>query len=370
MKKSRIVEYLLVLCLFAALCEFLYADYTGQRTNVILVVFFFIGAATFLIENRRIRMNELIKIIVSLWVLVWSINIQSVRYFLTLMSIFFWTKHKFKDLEKNIKMMTAIGVLMAFYQFLNGRTRVSGFYANSPTQLACTLYVFETYLFIKLTNHKMDKSTFALVTLSLITIFLTETRSVLLAASIVFAFYLMIILVNSSRIKSKRELFMLLIAVALPILAINSQTLMDFVHSRFHRTNGDASNFTRMYMYNTMIGLLKNNPKMLFIGGKGGFAHNLFGAAAGQYLPVHQDFLLIVVEYGIVGLSAVLLTFLWRKRTALYFFMVFGICSFHNAVLNPELMILIGITMADLERNGDRIIPFRRDKNEAGREKA
>ena len=359
MRINKVREKALTLFLFLALCEFLYADYTGQKTSMVLISFFAVGALMFFVENRKININDVFKVVIALWVLCWSINVQSVRYFLTLMSLFFWAKHRFRNLEKIIKIMAIIGVIMAILQFVGGRTRVSGFYANSPTQLACTLYLFESYLLVKMVNQEMDKKTLGLCALCIITIFLTETRSVLLAASIVFLFFFIIALINSSKIKSKKKLFFLILIIALPIVALNSSGLMSYMQSKFHRTNIDASNYTRMYMYNTMFNLLKTNPQMLLIGGKGGFAHNLFGATAGQYLPVHQDFLLIIVEYGVVGLISILITYLWRKKQFFFFLMIFGICSFHNAVLNPVLMVLMAITMADLKENNDMIFAFK-----------
>lgn len=360
MRFKRTGETVLLIFLLGALCEFLYADYTGQRSSLVLIAFSAVGGFSFLIENKKISKNDVLRILVALWVLFWSINVQSIRYFLTLMSIFFWSKHRFGNLEKLIKVMAVMGIAMAIIQFLGGTTRVSGFYANSPTQFACTLYLFECYLLIKMVNHETNKKTVFLCVLCILTVFLTETRSVLLAASIVFVFYIIVILVNSSEVRSKKKLFFLLIVITLPVIALNSQGLMNYVQSKFHRTNSDASSSTRMYMYSTMLNLLKDNPMMLLIGGRGGYAHNLFGAGTGQYLPVHQDFLLIIVEYGVIGLITIMATYLWRRKSILFFIMIFGVCSFHNTVLNPALMILLAITMADLERHGDRIIAFKK----------
>ena len=360
LKKPNGLEALIVIYLFLALCEFLYTRNTGQWTKVVLAGFFAVGVYAFFMERQKLKRLNVIQLMVAFGVLLWSVNSQGIRYFLTLTTVVFWARHRFGALEKLIKIMAWLGIVLAFVQFAQGMTRVTGFYANSPTQMACTMYLFECYLLIRMMNTGVRPSTLLLCALCIIAIFLTETRSVLLAGAAVFAGYGIILFVDYSPIRSKKLLFVLAGLMLLLFLAVFAKPLISFVQSKFQRTNSSDSTNTRMFMYRTVLDIMRGDKAILLFGGKGGYTHELFKGVKGQYIPVHQDFLLFAVEYGLVGLVVILTAFLWGKRTALYFFMVYGVGAFHNVILNPVFVILLAVTMADMERRGDRMIRLKR----------
>lgn len=358
-KQNNLTELIPLIIIFLASCEFLYSKTTGERTSIALIVLTLVGFVIALIKNEKYRKHDLYKIVVMLWVLVWTNNIQSVRYFLTLGMAFYWSRQKLNDIDRLIRVLIYLGTALSAFQIASGQIRVYGFYASSPTQYACTLFIFEAYLLIVMCNKGAIKKNIISTVLCLINIYFTETRSALLAAVLLFAIYIIAILVNESKISSPRQIVGLIVIIMAVVLALNYQSIIDLVMNRFHRTNMDASNLTRNYLYNRIFSMFREEPYTLLIGKKGGYIHTLFNTG-GAYLPVHQDYLMVLAEYGLIGVLGVYFSFLKKHSMKIYFLIVFSVCSFHNIVLNPVAILFMVITMTSLEKMNCKLYPVKK----------
>lgn len=143
------------------------------------------------------------------------------------------------------------------------------------------------------------------------------------------------------------------------IIIFNINNILYFVDQSLGRGSQSLaeSNQTRMGLYNFVFEQLKSDFRMIFIGKGGGYIErtieNSFGLS--YYLPVHQDFLMILSEYGLIGLLSVLYAFLKGKRTKWLFIYLFIACSFHNIVLSSKIMVLMTIALQNIENENDKI---------------
>ena len=362
-KQNNLAGAIPLIIVFLASCEFLYSKTTGERTSIVLIVLTLAGFTITFTKSKKYRKQDLYKIGVMLWILAWTNNIQSVRYFLTLVMAFYWSRQKIDNLDKLIRVLIYLGTAMSASQIASGQIRAYGFYASSPTQYACTLFIFEGYLLIVMCNKGASKKNILSTVLCIVNIYFTETRSALLAAVLLFAIYIIAILVNESKISSPRQIVGLIIVIVAVILTLNYQSIVDLVMNRFNRTNIDASNYTRNYLYNRIFSMFREEPYALLIGKRGGYIRTLF-KTGGTYLPVHQDYLMALAEYGIIGVFGLYFSFLKRHSMKIYFLIVFSVCSFHNIVLNPMGILFLVITMTSLEKMNCKLYPVKRMNRE------
>lgn len=360
-KHKSIKETLLVAIIIIVTCEFIYSNTTGDRTSYVLIALSTLGVIFAILNKVKFRKRDIYKFVFALWILAWTINTQSIRYFLTLIMLICWSKLTVKDLKKVIQLLIIIGTILSLYQLGAGQIRIYGFYASSPTQYACTLFVFELYLLVIMSNKGVDKMGTICSVLCLAEIYMTETRSVLAAASLVFIGYLILIISSNFGIKSKKYIIGLCAIVIIPILFLNYDSIFVILQGNFQRTNIDASNFTRNYLYNRVFEIIHADPLLLILGKKGGYIHTIFGVGD-VYLPVHQDFLLILTEYGIVGYLGLYFMYLKPHNGKMIVLILFAVCSFHNILLNPIALLFFVITMSDVERIGMDVIPISRKR--------
>ena len=344
-------ELFTLIILFGCFCEFLYTTTTGAKTSVVLIILCFWGITLFIQKKIKITKRDIICLCVVFVVIIYSNSSESIRYGLTLLTILIWEKFKFKAIPKFVTLLTSFGLILCLIQFLQGTTRVYGFFASSAPQMACTLIVCEAYLLVDMANNGVEKKKMTLVVGSLISIFLTGTRSALLMGFALFLVYFVIIYLIHSNISGKKTLSILILVIMVIAFLINSNQLFFLLENKIGRNDMQASSNTRIGLYTVLWHDFTENARSFLVGRGGGYVEQRLMGYLGKnfYFPGHQDYLLILCEYGTIGLIAVFSTFLKCHSAWLFFIIVFTLTSFHNAVLTPTTMLLLSLCMCDIE---------------------
>ena len=192
-------------------------------------------------------------------------------------------------------------------------------------------------------------------------IFMTGTRSILAAAIMVFGYFLLAARIQNGKIKNKKFVTIVIVILAMIMVIMFSNYLMDFVNSKLGRDAQSIlnSNNTRIDLLMLVLCDLFDNPFYLFIGHGSGYVEEFIKSAYHiiEYLPVHQDFVLLLSEFGILGYVALYYSMLQKHKYKFIFLGIFFFCSFHNVLLNTKAMILFILIMCYAEKNELQIIP-------------
>ena len=136
--------------------------------------------------------------------------------------------------------------------------------------------------------------------LAIITIYFTGSRSTLICSILFFLYFLFKIYMKKSKF-SKVSLFMGIGIPLITFLLFNLKTLSTFEI----REGSEYSTQARTSVLEYFFGELMENTKMLLIGKGGGYATYETPRILGlpqDYYPLHQDIVMWIVEYGILGI--------------------------------------------------------------------
>lgn len=343
--------------LFFTLCEFLYTNKTGSQSVRILALLWAYSLAYNIVRRKTFTRRNQFCLFLSVIILCYTNNSESIRYFLLLTAMIFWSKIEINDVEKLTYFIVVSSMVMSMIQLAKGVGRTSGIFANSPTQMSCLLLVCEYYFLIRMTNIGISRMDLICCLLCIPMLFFTESRSTLAAGGVLFIIYMTAILVRISPISHKRVLFFVITIPLVVIILIYAPRIIDIVMSKMNRTNINASTMTRMTIYNWLLNSISENMITVLFGRGGGFVETYLKTLMGSstYFPAHQDFLLIICEYGVVGLFTVFTSFLRSHKLLAYFVILYGVCSFHNILLTPTTMIFMVVTLVDLEKHHYRM---------------
>lgn len=311
--------------------------------------------------RKRIKRTELLQLAISFIPLFYTNSSEGIRYFLLMIAIIGWSRFSCEKLITGIKMIVIFGVIFSLAQIITGEDRITGFADGSPTQFACILLSCIVFILVFVFNGGEKKELFY-VAISIALIFLTGTRTLLIGAILAFGYYFLCDSIQNSKFKNKKYLFYILILVATVIVAIVSSGLMDVVSSKMGRTEQqmEYSNSTRLYLIQVVLKEYIKNPIKIIFGYGSGYVEIILRKIIGfrEYLPVHQDFILILTEFGILGIVVLYIFFLRKHRAKWIFLFMFLICSFHNGILNTRNMLLMVMIMQNIEQNNYKIIPY------------
>jgi len=372
-----------------------------QKTNANLLMFIFVGSLILgyffkgiprygeivtgafacvgfilCIVSKKIRKEDFWKFAFALLLLFHSQSTEGLRYFLTFISMITWCKFNYSNIIKPIKFIVDFGIITTVMQVVSRNGRVIGF-TTSPTQFACLMLVCQTFLIIYFYNEVLilgnlsrgNKIVVLQIFGCLFSIFFTSTRTIL-AASVIEIIYLFILFyIEKSRVnKSQRMILLLVLAIIIGVIfLLFSNSIIEIYYATTNRSTKSLtdSGRTRFVLISYILSDIQNNPFTLLFGNGGGYVENLIGIKSGTsgYLPVHQDFVLILAEYGIVGILAIFFIFLKKHRAKFVFLFVFAACSFHNIVLNSRAMLLMALILTQIEYCGYCITPNSRGKS-------
>ncbi len=274
----------------------------------------------------------------------WGMDFQSLLYALILGVVFFWHDLTLTYPRFFFGTIIVVGTGMAVWQHTHGVIRVTGFLVGSPTLFSFMLLLASAY-FVLTSNSWWI---FALLGGAGLAIFWSETRSTLGLLGLLGLYYL-IKLVNATTLFKKSWHFP---AILLLLGIICAVLLWGPTHGFQLRANGYQSTQTRTDIIWYFIQLLTTYPKTLFMGMGGGLTPyivpKLLPYIKSNYYPLHQDLVMWVTEYGLIGSIALLnaIRLVNRRMTLsvlslICLTLLFVVGTFHNIFIYPMGVVLL-----------------------------
>lgn len=318
--------------------------------SVLLVLISFVF--DILHDGIKYKLNK--KILFLLPIALYFPCAESIRYTIFFALIILWNKYLIEDLHIFCMVMILTGAVFSIRQYLEGASRISGF-IYSPTLYSCLLVIFNTYL---LFEKKRSMLGYMSVGLSTIMIYMTGSSSgfVCNLGIIIYKVVINIFLSHRDKItqikKNKRRIITVCLIVALGLSGAYIIFNLNDVLSIIKRDNRNASTMTRTKYLAYFINDLFSDIKIFLIGHGGGYTQKYFRSAIGigQFYPLHQDIIMFLVEYGVLGCIYIYKHFLSRLNFTWIIYLVLVLCSFHNIVLASQIMILLILVSNSLNK--------------------
>lgn len=331
--KSRLSFLILVILLFLISMEFLYSPGSGTYNAVILVLLcgvltglrFVLGSG-----KLKIKRSDLMSFFLLIWIVLWGDKRESLRYAMTLYIIWLLTKLPMRDLRKLHIWLICIGTMCTAYMLLTAPgQRAIGYFAGSPTLFSYSMCISIYYLLFSAGHRKKD---YILCAFAMLCIILTESRTTILAAAGIIGWSI----ARDYFSTFKKQLpIAIVIATAVALIGvIVFLRFFDVEQFMYGRGNARASSETRMGMIMRFVNQLRTDPVMLMIGKGGGYTVNLL-TVGDSHLPLHQDILMLVCEYGLLGFAAIVLLFFVPLQMNWLMWAILITGSFHNIIISP-----------------------------------
>ncbi len=271
---------------------------------------------------------------------------ESIRYMVFFVMIVMWGKYKINDLFYFVIFMISLGVILSSQQIYQGMTRISGF-IYSPTLYACILVVLITYLLFEKKHQGVINKLFILI--SSIMIYMTGSSSAFVCMLGIIAYKICINMILSKFdkkhyiSKSKRHVLTFVIVICLIFVGAYVTSNLEEVLSIISRDNRDASTLTRTKYLSYFINDYFSNILNAMFGHGGGYTQNYISSIIGEgkFYPLHQDIVMLLCEYGIVGFTYIYKIFISKLKFNWLVLTILVLCSFHNIILSPNVMVLI-----------------------------
>lgn len=351
-KKITSISVFLSSFIFLLSMEFIYSPGASGQYNfyiLILVNAVFLGIALFNRGLVRVHRGDFLYFGAALLVSLYKFNSVSVSYGLFLMAAWFIQRMRFyhvKQLHIALILVSAVKTLVELV-FLRKAVRAEGFMATSATIFSVIMCISIYYLMTHLSAKKKVRfREYVCVAFALICIYLSESRSSILAAAGIMAYCIssaMLMKKGKNRAASVAlYLFLAFVAVTL--------ALEYFSFDRFMTQRGNAqdSTNTRMSLILLFGRQLLENPVMLFIGKGGGYTVQTAN------IPLHQDVLMVLCEYGLVGLIGVYLMLFRKRKMDMVYWAIFLLGTFHNIMTCPIAFIIFFATIRSKDFEGEK----------------
>lgn len=354
--KQSIVGFFFSLIFILILLEKVYMpedDITGSMNRIIIGVLFIFGIIYRFYRGTMINLID-ISMVLSIGVYIFLWKYSGDNSFIYMMMIFILYLIKDIEIYKEkffFSCIIFIGFIMGVVQKIEGEDRVTGFLNTSPTIFSYILLIAMIYVL----SSKGTGKNLLISLLAIITIYFTGSRSTLICSILFFLYFLLKIYMKKSKF-FKVSLFMGIGIPLITFLLFNLKTLSTFEI----REGSEYSTQARTSVLEHFFGELMENTKMLLIGKGGGYATYETPRILGlpqDYYPLHQDIVMWIVEYGILGI--ILLSIIHiiinssiklSNEKKICMFILFIIGTFHNIFISPICLILIKILYNSLER--------------------
>lgn len=324
------------------------------KYSIYVSVFLILFSIAFdvLYNGTKYKLNK--KIFFTIPIVLYFPCTESIRYAMFFILIILWYKYLIDDLHDFSMVMILIGTLLSIFQYMAGISRISGF-IYSPTLYACLLVIFNTYL---LFEKKHSVLSYMCVAISTIMIYMTGSSSgfVCNLGIIFYKIVINVILSKKDKItnikKSKKQIITVFLIIALILLGFYTIFNLNDVLSIIKRDNRDASTMTRtkylMYFVNDFF----SNIRIFLIGHGGGYTQKYLSSVigTGRFYPLHQDIMMFLSEYGIIGGIYIYKQFLSKLKFSWIMYLILILCSFHNIVLASQIMILLLLVSNSLNK--------------------
>lgn len=221
------------------------------------------------------------------------------------------------------------GVFYSFFKanYFNGR--ITGFLTTSPTNFSLLLVIGIAYvLFVK----RMNIFTILVLGVSLVMIYLTYSRSILLIA-------IFLIMIKVYRIFINLDIHRLYKVIGTLILSIILIIIMFYVIPKINtiRSDGADSTTTRVYLLTKLFQSLLNSPSTVVFGHGAGASYLFIQTLLGIKLPPHFDALVWIYDLGIVGTTLVIYLFtkVVSKRYMIVSLIILAVGTLYNFLFFP-----------------------------------
>lgn len=335
--------------LFLPNMEMLYAPNapSGSYGSYFLLMELLLALMAIGYSNISFTKKDLAKFIIVLILMAWSYSSLSIKYGLIFLAIALWDKIAICDMRNLHRSLIVAGIICALLFGVQGQ-RLTGFMSYSAPMFAFTLCVSCAYLLF--CDNRLLPSPFnaALVLLGAAMIWLSETRvfmvavAVLIIARVVFAIYYNRLIPQ----QYKAIMITMLVIVIIAVVALNIETILQMIE----REGGSASSETRASLISQILPEIIHSPLAVLFGHGGGFAESFCEthAVGVSNLPLHQDFLSYIADYGLVGLIVIAVGFFSRIEWKWYLWLLLVLFSFHNILTGWTAFLLVYCTFQSL----------------------
>lgn len=350
-------DFLLKLFLFIIMIDRIYLPSyakTGEYNNIIFPMialamgwYAFYRIKVFSIKKLSVVYVIILGMIINYTFLGGDIK-ELLRYILVILISLFLLEIEEINLRKYFIATIILGTLFSTYDFFMNIERSTGFLRTSPTIYSLIILIAIVYFLYVGKCEVFEK---VLCGLGVLVIFTTGSRSTLVAAII----FIVAKFIIGMRIKNNKLIFKV-------IVSILSITLLIFIFSFSEintdnyklRENANQSNETRFGFIMKVFDKM-NNDKISYIVGSGpGASYNIIDSNKGVKVPIHQDVIAILCDFGVIGIMFLFIllsigkyNMTWQGKVLLI------VGSFHNLIFYPIGIILIYLTS----------ISIRKDKN-------
>ncbi|PED96589.1 hypothetical protein COL64_02750 [Bacillus toyonensis] len=348
--KSRetMINVLLLIIVFF-LMEKVYMSYgqiTGTYSSTISVILIFVLLILMFITKGKLSISSSIVILISIiyilssYVFIGGELRETLRYISIIIIMFLSGSVRGLKLDIVFKIIIIIGLFcVLFWGDSIVLNRATGFFLTSPTLFSFTILISIAYLAYQ-TDSKVN---LIFIFIGILLIGATESRSTLLAAAILCGsmVYRRYLKKKTIYVKVISLLLFLMIAFFVGITLSDSDLLI--------REDGVQSTDTRLFFYKYAINQFLLHPMNIVFGYGSGASYEMISNLTGVRIPLHFDLLVIMYDYGLLGILGVLL--ILRKLIVQWYWIIILLLlvgNVHNLIYFPVGVCLIFLVSNNL----------------------
>lgn len=264
---------------------------------------------------------------------------ETLRYFLYILLIFFAKQIKPFKLTVLIRTIIIVGSAFTLYDILINLKRSVGFLASSPTLYSLVILIAVTYLIYLPEKKLLDN---ILVLIGIFLIWSTGSRSTLFVSMV---FY---VIKNLNYFFVRKNVLIRYLGFILTIIVVFSSifVVIQVLSGELVLREGSyASTLTRIGFIKRILEYLYSKPGSIFYGLGPGFSYYFTSSYTNIKIPLHQDFLTILCDFGILGIVITFSLLLSSKyRWSWHGWLLLLVASLHNLIYFPIGFILISLT--------------------------
>lgn len=300
---------------------------------IILIVIYTLLNNRFTFRVKQdISITLILYIVASFYLILRGLNYYTIIYLLTIVILFLYKSIRLKYYGSLFfSIVLILGFIESVIQKFNNVNRVYGFLASSPTIFSYLISIAATFLLNKF--YKNSVLTVLISIVSLLTVYLTESRSTLVILALITLYFIF------RNLKEDFKYRKLLLIILTSIYFFNYfSTTFSF------RANGVESNESRKLIIYYFTQDIFNNIDIYILGRGVAFSNFAVPRILGIYkteFPLHQDILSIVVDIGFVGLLLVYLLVTYKRPLHVFTIIFIFLGSFHNIILSPLAIFLL-----------------------------
>ena len=330
---------------------------SGTFNRFIYIGYALLGLSWIFLHYRTIKfdLHDAAMVAACVLFMIHSYDSRSILYGTILFGVLVLTKLHIADMRPVHRALVILGLIFGIL-FCVGDGRWSGFLNTSAPVFSLIMLTSQTYLLFYPKATKLDR---LLALFALFLIAMTQTRATLLVGIV-----LLIGKIGGSGVVAftsflrRHKLIAVIMLIAVAYIVFSN---LDFILSIFGREGGDDSNRTRAELMADVVSQWLISPQSFLLGHGGGFAMSytaFVNAAFTGNLPVHQDLLMLLCDYGITGVALLGFALIPFLRNLQWFsILVLCMATFHNVFTSGACLMLLILSSQSLSlsiKNGGR----------------